>query len=293
MFRLAGAGNETFKLDWRRHILRVPRLPAPVSCEEFFMKVVILAGGLGTRISEESVLKPKPMIEIGGKPLLWHIMKMYSHHDVRDFIICCGYKGYIIKEYFSNYFLHMSDVTFDMEKNQMEIHRKSAEPWRVTLVDTGEDTMTGGRLKRVGEYLKDEDAFCLTYGDGVSDVNIRELITFHKGHGKKATVTAVQPLGRYGALQLDHDQVNGFEEKPRGDGGWINGGFFVLSPDVLDYIPGDAASWEGAPLGRLAKEGQLSAFKHSGFWQPMDTLREKNMLESLWASGEAPWATWK
>ena len=257
------------------------------------MKVVILAGGLGTRISEESVLKPKPMIEIGGKPLLWHIMKMYSQHNVRDFIICCGYKGYVIKEYFSNYFLHMSDVTFDMEKNQMEIHRKMAEPWRVTLVDTGDDTMTGGRLKRVGEYVSGEKEFCLTYGDGVSDVDLTALIKFHRSHGKKATVTAVQPLGRYGALQLEADAVQGFEEKPRGDGGWINGGFFVLSPDVLDYISGDVASWEGEPLGRLAREGQLSAFKHFGFWQPMDTLREKNLLESLWASGNAPWATWK
>ncbi len=256
------------------------------------MKAVILAGGLGTRISEETHLKPKPMIEIGGKPILWHIMKMYSAHGVNDFVICCGYKGYIIKEYFANYFLHMSDVTFDMIENVMEVHERHAEPWRVTLVDTGDDTMTGGRLKRVAEYVQNEAAFCFTYGDGVADVDIAATIGFHQSHGKQATVTAVQPPGRYGALAMDARQVVGFTEKPRGDGGLINGGFFVLSPQCLTRIAGDATSWELEPLVGLASEGQLMAFEHAGFWQPMDTLREKNLLEDLWQSGKAPWKVW-
>lgn len=256
------------------------------------MKAVILAGGLGTRISEETHLKPKPMIEIGGKPMLWHIMKIYSAHGVNDFVICCGYRGYVIKEYFANYFLHTSDLTFDMASNRMEVHQRHAEPWRVTLVDTGEDTMTGGRLKRVADYLVDEEAFCFTYGDGVADVNIAETIRFHKAHGKLATVTAVQPPGRYGALQMQGEQVHGFAEKPRGDGGLINGGFFVLSPRCIPRIAGDATSWEGEPLAGLAKDGELMAFAHGGFWQPMDTLREKNLLESLWAEGRAPWKVW-
>lgn len=256
------------------------------------MKAVILAGGLGTRISEETHLKPKPMIEIGGKPILWHIMKIYSAHGVNDFIICCGYKGYIIKEYFANYFLHMSDVTFDMTHNRMEVHEHKAEPWSVTLVDTGENTLTGGRLKRVAPYLKDEKAFCFTYGDGVADVDIAASIRFHAQCGKLATVTAVQPPGRYGALALVNHQVMGFTEKPRGDGGLINGGFFVLSPQVLDLIPGDQTIWKAGPLEQLALEGELMAFEHAGFWQPMDTLREKNLLEELWATGEAPWKKW-
>jgi glucose-1-phosphate cytidylyltransferase len=256
------------------------------------MKAVILAGGLGTRISEETHLKPKPMIDIGGHPILWHIMKTYSAHGVNDFVICCGYKGYLIKEYFANYFLHMSDVTFDMKTNQVEVHEHHAEPWRVTLVDTGEDTMTGGRLKRVAQYLKDEEAFCFTYGDGLSDVNITEQLAFHRQHGKLATVTAVLPPGRFGALERDGDVVKGFIEKPRGDGGWINGGFFVLSPKVIDLIAEDATSWESEPLASLASSQQLMAFEHSGFWQPMDTLREKNMLEDLWQSGRAPWKCW-
>jgi glucose-1-phosphate cytidylyltransferase len=256
------------------------------------MKAVILAGGLGTRISEETHLKPKPMIEIGGKPILWHILKMYSHHGVNDFIICCGYKGYVIKEYFANYFLHMSDVTFDMTSNQMEVHEQKAEPWRVTLVDTGEDTLTGGRLKRVAKYLRNEDAFCFTYGDGVSDIDISQEIDFHKQHGKMATVAAVQPPGRYGALSMVDNRVEGFVEKPRGDGGFINGGFFILSPKVIEYIEGDKSSWEGEPLERIAKLGELRAFRHSGFWQPMDTLRDKNHLEELWSEGEAPWKIW-
>lgn len=256
------------------------------------MKCVILAGGLGTRISEETHLKPKPMIEIGGKPILWHIMKSYSAHGVNDFVICCGYKGYLIKEYFANYFLHMSDVTFDMVHNRMEVHEQKAEPWRVTLVDTGEDTMTGGRLRWVKEYLKGEEAFCFTYGDGVADVDIAASIAFHQAHGKLATVTAVLPPGRFGALAREGDTVRGFIEKPRGDGGWINGGFFVLSPKVIDYIAADSTSWELEPMARLAAENQLHAFEHNGFWQPMDTLREKNLLEDLWASGEAPWKQW-
>ena len=257
------------------------------------MKAVILAGGLGTRISEETHIKPKPMIEIGGKPILWHILKMYSAHGINEFIICCGYKGYIIKEYFANYFLHMSDVTFDIQNNKMEVHQRNAEPWKVTLVDTGEDTLTGGRLKRVESYLKDEEAFCFTYGDGVADVDISALVRFHQDHGKLATVTAVQPPGRYGALSLDNQLVKGFSEKPKGDGGKINGGFFVLSPDCLKYIVDDQSSWEGAPLMQIAAEDQLMAFEHEGFWQPMDTLREKNLLESLWESGKAPWKVWE
>ncbi|MDR6599119.1 MULTISPECIES: glucose-1-phosphate cytidylyltransferase [Achromobacter] len=256
------------------------------------MKAIILAGGLGTRISEETHVKPKPMVEIGGKPILWHIMKMYSAHGVNDFVICCGYKGYVIKEYFANYFLHMSDVTFDMANNQMEVHQRHAEPWRVTLVDTGDDTMTGGRLKRVADYVKDEEAFCFTYGDGVADVDISALIAFHRKHGRAATVTAVQPPGRYGALKMEDDLVAGFTEKPRGDGGLINGGFFVLSPEVLPLIEGDHISWEMEPLETLARKGDLMAFRHMGFWQPMDTLREKRMLESLWETNKAPWRVW-
>ena len=257
------------------------------------MKAVILAGGLGTRISEETHLKPKPMIEIGGKPLLWHIMKIYSAHGVNDFIVCCGYKGYLIKEYFANYFLHMSDVTFDMKNNQMEVHQRHAEPWRVTLVDTGDNTQTGGRLRRVASYLEKEDAFCFTYGDGVADVNIRELVDFHKAHGKLSTITAVLPPGRYGALERSGVEVTGFIEKPRGDGGLINGGFFVLSPKCIDLIENDGTAWEGKPLTILATSGQLQAFEHHGFWQPMDTLREKNLLEEHWDSGQAPWKVWK
>lgn len=256
------------------------------------MKAVILAGGLGTRISEETHLRPKPMVEIGGKPILWHILKMYSTHDVNEFVICCGYKGYIIKEYFANYFLHMSDVTFCMASNRMEVHHKHAEPWRVTLVDTGDDTMTGGRLLRVRDYVRDERAFCFTYGDGVSDVDIAATIAFHRSHGRLATVTAVQPPGRYGALQCDGTRVNGFSEKPRGDGGLINGGFFVLSPRCLDRIADDATAWEREPMSQLAADGELMAYQHTGFWQPMDTLREKNLLESLWSEGRAPWKTW-
>lgn len=256
------------------------------------MKAVILAGGLGTRISEETHLKPKPMIEIGGKPILWHIMKLYSAHGINDFIVCCGYKGYIIKEYFANYFLHMSDVTFDMVNNEMQVHHRSAEPWRVTLVDTGEDTLTGGRLKRVANYLKDETAFCFTYGDGVADIDITALINFHQQHQKLATVTAVQPPGRYGALNMQEQLVKGFTEKPKGDGGWINGGFFVLSPECINYIQNDKSSWEGEPLTQLAKQEQLMAFEHTGFWQPMDTLRDKNQLEELWAFNQAPWKVW-
>jgi glucose-1-phosphate cytidylyltransferase len=257
------------------------------------MKAIIFAGGLGTRISEESTLRPKPMVEIGGKPILWHIMKIYSAHGVNDFVICCGYKGYVIKEYFANYFLHMSDVTFDMQHNKMEVHQRYAEPWRVTLVDTGEDTMTGGRLKRVAEYVKNEEAFCLTYGDGVSNVNITELIAFHKAQKVKATLTAIIPPGRFGALDLGGNKVNSFMEKPKGDGSMINGGFFVLSPKVIDYIADDSTIWERAPLERLAVEGNLVAYHHNGFWQPMDTLRDKTLLEELWQTGKAPWKVWK
>lgn len=256
------------------------------------MKAVILAGGFGTRISEETHLKPKPMIEIGGKPILWHILKIYSAHGVNDFVICCGYKGYIIKEYFANYFLHMSDITFDMASNRMQVHQKYAEPWRVTLVDTGEDTLTGGRLKRVASYLRSDEAFCFTYGDGLASIDIKAEITFHKNHGKLATLLAVQPPGRYGALQLKDNQVTGFTEKPRGDGGLINGGFFILSPQCIDLIEGDASSWEGKPIIRLSEMGELMAFQHDGFWHPMDTLRDKNYLENLWSSGKAPWKMW-
>ena len=255
-------------------------------------KAVVLAGGYGTRISEESHLKPKPMIEIGGKPILWHILKIYSSYGINDFVICGGYKEYVIKEYFSNYFLHTSDVTFDTINNRIDIHYRRAEPWRVTLVDTGLDTMTGGRLKRVREYLAGE-TFCMTYGDGLANVNISELVKFHRAQGTLATVTAVQPTARFGALGIMKDRVTSFEEKPKGDGMWINGGFFVLEPRVLDYIDGDATIWEREPLERLANEGHLSAFKHSGFWSAMDTLRDKNHLEETWASGKAPWKVWK
>lgn len=257
------------------------------------MKAVILAGGLGTRISEETHLKPKPMIEIGGKPILWHIMKIYSAHGINDFVVCCGYKGYVIKEYFANYFLHMSDVTFDMQNNKMEVHQRNVEPWRVTLVDTGEHSMTGGRLKRIAEHVKDDSAFCFTYGDGVADVDISALINFHKKHQKQATVTAVQPSGRYGALDMEGNNVRGFIEKPQGDGGWINGGFFVLSSSCLDLLTDDTTIWEGEPLITLATTGELMAFEHNGFWQPMDTLRDKIYLEDLWQSGHAPWKIWE
>ena len=255
------------------------------------MKAVILAGGMGTRISEESHLRPKPMIEIGGKPILWHILKMYSFYGINDFIICLGYKGYLIKEYFSNYFLHMSDVTFNMTDNSVEIHHKFADPWRVTLVDTGENSMTGGRLKRVSSYI-DNDTFCFTYGDGLSDVNLSKLIECHKLSNAKATVTAIQPPGRYGSLNIEAGRVSQFQEKPAGDGAWINGGFFVLEPSVLDYIRGDETIWEEGPLKFLAENGELNAFQHTGFWQAMDTLREKNLLENLWSSGKAPWKSW-
>ncbi|MFC7702455.1 glucose-1-phosphate cytidylyltransferase [Bradyrhizobium sp. GCM10028915] len=256
------------------------------------MKAVILAGGLGTRISEETSVRPKPMVEVGGRPILWHIMKMYSAHGVHDFVICCGYKGYVIKEYFANYFLHMSDVTFDMQRNQMEVHQQKAEPWRVTLIDTGEDTMTGGRLRRVADFVKNEQAFCFTYGDGVSDVDISASIEFHRRHGKLATITAVTPPGRYGAMTRSGEQVTAFVEKPSGGDGVINGGFFVLSPACIDLIADDNVSWESYPLTQLARLGELMAFRHTGFWQPMDTLREKNMLEELWVSGKAPWKVW-
>jgi len=255
------------------------------------MKAVILAGGIGS-ISEETQLKPKPMVEIGGKPILWHLMKIYSSYGINDFIVCCGYKGYIIKEYFANYFLHMSDVTFDMTNNKMKVHQQNAEPWTVTLVDTGEETETGGRLKRVLPYLKNEKAFCFTYGDGLANVDIAKLIHFHESHGKLATITAVQPPGRYGALNLIDELVSGFVEKPKGDGGWINGGFFVLSPQCIDYIDSDDTFWELKPLNSIAADKELMAFKHAGFWQPMDTLREKNLLEELWLSGKAPWKSW-
>ena len=256
------------------------------------MKAVILAGGLGTRISEESHLKPKPMIEIGGRPILWHIMKIYSSHGINDFVICCGYKGYIIKEYFANYFLHMSDVTFDMTTNSMQVHHKYAEPWKVTLIDTGEDTLTGGRLKLVERYVKDEDAFCFTYGDGVSNIDIGASMRYHLSHGKKATVSAVQPPGRYGALEMTGQTVRGFVEKPKGDGGWINGGYFVLSPECLQYIDGPHSAWEGEPLKKLAADGELMAFEHCGFWHAMDTMRDKNYLDDLWHRGVAPWKAW-
>ena len=256
------------------------------------MKAVILAGGLGTRISEETHLKPKPMIEIGGKPLLWHIMKSYSAYGINEFVICCGYKGYMVKEYFANYFLHTSDVTFDMQSNKMEVHKKFAEPWKVTLVDTGIETMTGGRLKRVKNFVGDE-TFCFTYGDGLSDVNIAKLIDFHKNNKTIATVTAIQPPGRFGTLDISGNKIISFKEKPAGDGNWVNGGFFVLDPKVFDYIEGDSTVWERTPLEKLAKENQLSAYKHSGFWQPLDTLRDKNRLEELWNSKKAPWNIWE
>jgi len=256
------------------------------------MKAVILAGGLGTRLSEETSTRPKPMVEIGGKPILWHIMKMYSQHGVKDFIVCCGYKGYFIKEYFQNYFLHQSDVTFCMKENTMEVHERRAEPWTVTLVDTGDNSMTGGRLGRVANYLKNEDVFCMTYGDGVSDVDITELLAFHKSHGKQATLTATYPPGRFGALNFDGNQITEFKEKPKGDGAMINGGFFVLSPKVLERISGDDSIWEQGPLMGLATDGQLMAYKHEGFWQPMDTLRDKIHLEELWEASKAPWKTW-
>ncbi|BAZ07636.1 glucose-1-phosphate cytidylyltransferase [Calothrix sp. NIES-3974] len=257
------------------------------------MKAVILAGGLGTRLSEETSIKPKPMVEIGGKPILWHIMKTYSAHGINDFIICCGYKGYVIKEYFANYFLHMSDVTFDMRFNQMNVHAGKAEPWKVTLVDTGETTMTGGRLKRVREHIGNE-TFCFTYGDGVSNVNITELVEFHKNQKTLGTMTAVQPPGRFGAIVLGAEQtkISSFREKPEGDGAWINGGYFVLEPEVIDLIPGDETVWEKEPLETLAAKEQLSAYKHDGFWQPMDTLRDRNYLEGLWSSNKAPWKVW-
>ena len=256
------------------------------------MKAVILAGGLGTRLSEETVTKPKPMVEVGGKPILWHIMKMYSHHGITDFIVCCGYKGYLIKEYFANYFLHMSDVTFNMKDNEMTVHQKRAEPWTVTLVDTGDNSMTGGRLRRVADHIKGEEAFCFTYGDGVSDLDIADTIRFHKNHGKQATLTATYPPGRFGALDMKDGLVRSFKEKPKGDGAMINGGFFVLSPKVLDLLPNDACTWEQEPLMTLAESGELMAFEHKGFWQPMDTLRDKNYLEELWESRKAPWKKW-
>jgi glucose-1-phosphate cytidylyltransferase len=255
------------------------------------MKVVILAGGLGTRLSEETVVRPKPMVEIGGKPILWHIMKIYAAAGFTDFVVCLGYKGYLIKEYFANYFLHMSDVTFDLCRNRMEVHQNSSEPWKVTLIDTGEQTMTGGRLKRVGHLLRG-DLFCLTYGDGVANLDMRSIVDFHRTHRRLATLTAIQPPGRFGALDLAVERVQGFREKPQGDGAWINGGFFVLSPQVLDYIDADGIIWEREPLERLATEGQLCAYRHTGFWHPMDTLRDKNYLEELWASGRAPWKVW-
>lgn len=257
------------------------------------MKAVILAGGLGTRLSEETTTRPKPMVEIGGKPILWHIMKMYSSHGIRDFVICCGYKGYVIKEYFANYFLHMSDVTFNMRDNTMEVHDKRAEPWNVTLVDTGDSSMTGGRLRRVADYIKDEEAFCFTYGDGVGDIDITATLAYHREHGKAATLTSTYPPGRFGALNIRKGQVVSFTEKPKGDGGMINGGFFVLSPRVLDYLKDDSTVWEQEPLTKLAADGELMAYEHEGFWQPMDTLRDMHRLEELWVSGEAPWKTWR
>lgn len=256
------------------------------------MKVVILAGGLGSRISEETQVRPKPMVEIGGKPVLWHVMKTYSAYGINDFVICCGYKGYLVKEYFANYALHMSDVTFDMRKNAMTVHQNSAEPWSVTLVDTGEETATGGRLKRVRAYLDDGD-FCFTYGDGVSDVNVSSLVAFHRKQGTLATVTATQPPGRFGVLTMTRDKITAFKEKPEGEGGWVNGGYFVLSPRALDYIDGDSTSWEREPMERLAADGNLSAFVHRGFWHPLDTLRDKFLLNELWSSGHAPWKVWE
>jgi glucose-1-phosphate cytidylyltransferase len=256
------------------------------------VKAVILAGGIGTRIAEESHLRPKPMIEIGGKPILWHIMKIYSHYGVTDFIVCLGYRGYMIKEYFSNYFLHNSDVTIDARTNELKFHNSGADPWRVTLIDTGEHTLTGGRLKRVASYLTPGESFCFTYGDGVADVDVSELIAFHKAHGKRATLTAVVPPGRFGALAIENDRVSKFIEKPAGDNNYLNGGFFVLEPSVLDLIDGDASAWEAGPLERLAKTGELMAFRHNGFWQPMDTMRDRLQLEQLWENGQARWKVW-
>jgi len=256
------------------------------------MKAVILAGGLGTRLSEETTIKPKPMVEIGGKPILWHILKSYSAHGINDFVICCGYKGYVIKEFFANYFLHTSDVTFDMQYNTMQVHERHAEPWKVTLVDTGDATLTGGRLKRVRKYVEAEEAFCFTYGDGVSDVDISAAVRFHKEHGGLGTMTAVQPPGRFGAIDMDDTRITAFKEKPQGDGSWINGGYFVLSPKVIDYIADDSTTWEKEPMEQLAAEGQMHAYMHRGFWQPMDTLRDRVLLEELWQSGKAPWKRW-
>lgn len=256
------------------------------------MKAVILAGGLGTRLSEETSIRPKPMVEIGGRPILWHILKIYSQHGINDFVICCGYKGYLIKEYFANYFLHMSDVTFDMQENKMKVHQSVAEPWRVTLVDTGDNAGTGGRLLKVAPYLEGEDTFCMTYGDGVSDIDITASIAFHKQQGKLVTVTAVQPTARFGGLEINGTTINAFQEKPEGQGGWINGGFFVLSPKVLSEIPGESSMFERGPMESLTAKKQVQAYFHKGFWQPMDTLRDKQRLEELWASGRAPWKTW-
>jgi glucose-1-phosphate cytidylyltransferase len=255
------------------------------------VKVVILAGGLGTRLSEETTVRPKPMVEVGGKPVLWHIMKTYSHHGVNDFVICLGYRGYVIKEYFANYFLHMSDVTFDLRRNEMKVHHNASEPWTVTLVDTGDATMTGGRLRRVREHVGD-DTFCFTYGDGLSNVNVGDVIAFHKAQGTLATMTAVQPPGRFGVVDIEEDKIRKFTEKPVGDGGWVNGGYFVLEPRIFDYLDGDETTWEREPLERLAAEAQLSAFRHAGFWQPMDNLRDKILLDGLWESGRAPWKVW-
>jgi glucose-1-phosphate cytidylyltransferase len=256
------------------------------------MKAVILAGGLGTRLNEETTMRPKPMVEIGGQPILWHILKIYSQHGINDFVICLGYKGYMIKEFFANYFLHTADVTFHMQENRMQVHGHHTEPWHVTLVDTGEDTMTGGRLKRITPYVADEETFCMTYGDGVGDVDITALIAFHKKHGKLATLTAVQPRQRFGVLEREGDKVTAFREKAQADGAWINGGFFVLSPRVLDLIAGDGTTWEREPMEKLASDGNLRAFEHTGFWQPMDSLRDKLQLEALWAGGNAPWKIW-
>ncbi|GAA5027840.1 glucose-1-phosphate cytidylyltransferase [Massilia kyonggiensis] len=256
------------------------------------MKAVILAGGLGTRLSEETTIKPKPMVEIGGKPILWHIMKQYSAHGINEFVICCGYRGYVIKEFFANYFLHTSDVTFDLQNNAMEVHQRFAEPWKVTLVDTGDTSMTGGRLKRVRRFVEGDEAFCFTYGDGVADIDIGASVAFHKQHGLLGTMTAVQPPGRFGAIDFEGERVMAFREKPQGDGAWINGGYFVLSPKVIDYIADDATVWEKEPMERLAGEGQLSAYRHTGFWHPMDTLRDKMLLEELWQTGKAPWKAW-
>ena len=258
----------------------------------YLMKAVILAGGFGTRLSEETTLKPKPMVEVGGKPVLWHIMKSYSVHGINEFVICCGYKGYVIKEFFANYFLHTSDVTFDMQRNSMEVHSRHAEPWKVTLVDTGEDTLTGGRLRRVRKFVEDDAAFCFTYGDGVCNVDITASIAFHERHGKLGTITAVQPPGRFGAIKIDDQRIVSFMGKPHGDGNWINGGYFVLSPTVIDYIGGDRTAWEKEPMEQLAREGQIDAFFHRGFWQPMDTLRDKVLLDELWQTGDAPWKGW-